>query len=218
MFGVMVEHRGSAAVHKTVTKLADGRELIYYDAEPVVIDAGVETYTKKTFGPDRYEIWTMQSGYHNCPTINGYEQLPGPDRRATGVRFNASGDVTTLAMDLKEAYPAEAGVSRYVRVFAFKHGESLEITDDYALASCDKPLVLNLITYDEPSASGGRVGLGPVVMSYDSGEFDAAIEKITLTDASLLRDWGKDDIYRVLLTQKTTKKEGSHKVTFTKAH
>src|SRR5207237_4974079 len=33
------------------------------DGEPVLIDAGVGTYTRQTFSPRRYEIWTMQSAY-----------------------------------------------------------------------------------------------------------------------------------------------------------
>ena len=47
-----------------------GSFIIYYDGKPVIIDVGVETYTKKTFSSQRYEIWTMQSQYHNLPTIN----------------------------------------------------------------------------------------------------------------------------------------------------
>ena len=34
---------------------------LYVNTIPVILDAGVGTYTKQTFGKDRYTIWTMQS-------------------------------------------------------------------------------------------------------------------------------------------------------------
>ncbi|WP_259391711.1 heparinase II/III-family protein [Paenibacillus thiaminolyticus] len=54
-----------------------GSFIVYADQCPLWIDAGVGTYTAKTFSPERYSIWTMQSGYHNVPTVNGAEQAPG---------------------------------------------------------------------------------------------------------------------------------------------
>ena len=50
-----------------------GNFVTYIDGKPVLVDVGVETYTRKTFSPQRYEIWTMQSGYHSLPTINGVD-------------------------------------------------------------------------------------------------------------------------------------------------
>jgi hypothetical protein len=40
-----------------------------YHGKPVIIDVGVKR-VRKTFSPQRYEIWTMQSAYHSLPTIN----------------------------------------------------------------------------------------------------------------------------------------------------
>ena len=37
--------------------------------KPFIIDLGVGTYTGKTFSDKRYEIWTMQSQFHNLPTF-----------------------------------------------------------------------------------------------------------------------------------------------------
>ena len=48
-----------------------GNFVVYADGLPAIIDVGVETYTAKTFSSPRYGIWTMQSAYHNCPTIDG---------------------------------------------------------------------------------------------------------------------------------------------------
>ena len=46
-----------------------GSFTIYKDGKPFVIDLGVGTYTQKTFSDKRYEIWTMQSQFHNLPTF-----------------------------------------------------------------------------------------------------------------------------------------------------
>ena len=50
---------------------------------------GVETYTAKTFSPQRYEIWTMQSAFHNCPTIDGVMQSAGRQFAASDVAYRA---------------------------------------------------------------------------------------------------------------------------------
>ncbi len=46
-----------------------GNFIVFAGGQPVIIDVGVETYTAKTFSGSRYDIWTMQSAYHNLPTI-----------------------------------------------------------------------------------------------------------------------------------------------------
>src|SRR5665811_67811 len=40
-----------------------GSFMLYFNGDPVMIDVGVGTYTSKTFSPQRYDIWTMQSNY-----------------------------------------------------------------------------------------------------------------------------------------------------------
>ena len=59
-----------------------GNFVVFSSGEPLLIDVGVETYSAKTFSSRRYEIWTMQSGYHNCPTVNGV--MPGRRQRIRG--------------------------------------------------------------------------------------------------------------------------------------
>ncbi len=57
-----------------------GSVTLYKDNRPFLIDLGVETYTAKTFSPERYEIWTMQSGYHNTLNFleeNGFRDING---------------------------------------------------------------------------------------------------------------------------------------------
>ncbi len=46
-----------------------GSFTIYKEGKPFIIDLGVGTYTQKTFSDKRYELWTMQSQFHNLPTF-----------------------------------------------------------------------------------------------------------------------------------------------------
>ena len=48
-----------------------GNFIVYADGNPVLVDLGTEEYTAKTFGPRRFELWYLQSQYHNCPTVRG---------------------------------------------------------------------------------------------------------------------------------------------------
>jgi hypothetical protein len=71
----------------------------------------VETYTRRTFGPHRYEIWNMQSAYHNLPLIDGHGQEAGGAYTAREVVAEITDDRAALSLDLAAAYPAAAGVA-----------------------------------------------------------------------------------------------------------
>src|SRR5437868_14155296 len=61
-----------------------GNFIVYGDGKPVLIDVGVETYSAKTFSPQRYEIWTMQSAYQTCrPSTASCREPDGSSRRRT---------------------------------------------------------------------------------------------------------------------------------------
>jgi len=63
-----------------------GNFIVYMNSHPFIIDVGVETYSRKTFSSRRYEIWTMQSAYHNLPTINSCQQQAGISLGVSRVR------------------------------------------------------------------------------------------------------------------------------------
>ena len=46
-----------------------GSFTVYKEGKPFIIDLGVGTYTRQTFSDRRYELWTMQSQFHNLPTF-----------------------------------------------------------------------------------------------------------------------------------------------------
>ncbi len=124
-------HNGESHNHNDV-----GSVVIAWDGEPVVVDAGVGTYAASTFDPaTRYEIWTMRSGCHNLPMIDGHEQAPGGEHRAQRVEASHDGALSTFRADLADAYPADAGVEQWLRTVSLDRGaHTIEIVDDWVLA------------------------------------------------------------------------------------
>jgi hypothetical protein len=192
-----------------------GNFILYYDGRPVLVDAGREQYTKFTFNEKRYSIWTMQSCYHNTPTINGADQADGAKYRASGAAFSHEGTVTRFSLDLAGAYPAEAGVQSYRRELVFRHGEDLTISDSYALREWKAPLVLNLLCHDRPEVSGAQALLsGRVLM--DFGSLDWTLDEISLTDEKLRDDWKKESLYRLRLNCRGKESAGEIRLRFSR--
>ena len=104
-------HNGEHHNHNDV-----GSFVVASDGVPVIVDAGRPTYTLQTFGPDRYDIWTMQSGWHNVPVIDGLEQSPGAGFAASDVEIVLGDDVAALGLELSGAYPGAASWHRAVRL------------------------------------------------------------------------------------------------------
>src|SRR5579872_3323382 len=90
-----------------------GNFIVYSNGAPAIIDVGVETYTAKTFSSKRYEIWTMQSAYHNCPTIDGVMQAAGRQFAASEVAYQAGDAKAEFRLNLAKAYPKEANLETW---------------------------------------------------------------------------------------------------------
>lgn len=84
-----------------------GSCVVYVRDIPVLVDAGVGTYTKQTFNHDRYKIWSMQCDWHNLPMINGAAQPAGAQYRSKNTSCDLSKGMFSL--DLADAYPPESG-------------------------------------------------------------------------------------------------------------
>lgn len=84
-----------------------GSFIVASDGVPVVVDAGRPTYTKATFSPERYDIWTMQSSWHNTPTIAGVDQSPGRAFAASAVVASISDAVSQLTLEIDGAYEVD---------------------------------------------------------------------------------------------------------------
>ena len=190
---------------------------LYVDTLPVFIDVGVGTYTRQTFSNERYNIWTMQSNYHNLPIINGQPQEFGAQYRATDVRFDSARSFFSLNM--ANAYKKETGVRRWVRNYTLS-AKGFMIEEVFSLSELKGANQINFMTWAQPDVSKpGMVLLQKngvaVQLQYDAKLFDASVEAIPQTDQRLSRVWGSE-VYRLSLTARKQVLKGQYKFMITK--
>jgi len=183
-----------------------GALVVYLDGEPLLIDLGVETYTARTFNAERYQIWTMQSQWHNLPTVNGVMQENGPQYRARVLDHQADKESASLTLDIAGAYPASAAITRWTRSLCLTRGRQIVLTDDYELNEARTPVVYNFICHQRPAVlPNGMVQLrttagGTVEFNYPGAELTADVAAMQVTDPQLQTAWG-DCVYRLRLTE-----------------
>lgn len=185
-----------------------GSFVVYYDGLPLVIDAGVGTYTRKTFSDERYDIWTMQSAYHNLPTLNGVMQHEGDEYKAEKFSYDTGEDKTVISMDLAGAYPAEAFTDSWNRSVTLDRNKGNIILCDtwQQQKQTERNMWHFLLAFEPVVESKGNIKLsnGESELNLTFGaHFSPAIEKIELKDPRLSGVWG-ENIWRLTLT--TTKK------------
>lgn len=190
-----------------------GNYIVYYNGKPAIIDVGVGTYTKKTFSPQRYEIWTMQSQYHNCPGINGQQQSPGKEYNAKDFMFTNRPGKAIYTADIASAYPQEAYVKSWVRTISLNRGVSVDINERFELEQVSDTTSLNIMTCLTPSElSEGILSLKSddyeLLLSYDHSKADLKVEPISLEDPRLIHHWG-EKIYRLVFTLSRKSKKDS---------
>ena len=186
-----------------------GSCIYFHDNAPVLIDAGVGTYEKNTFGPRRYENWFVQSGWHNLPVINGCEQPFGGEYKASG--SHASRLLRRFSTDIAGAYPDSAGVESWNMVYRLSRKGGLKITHRFSLKETLAPNVLHFLVADKPEIIiNGTIALpGGMQMSYDPDLFTASIEEKSLVGLGFSSRWG-DALYRISLTARRQDKRGRY--------
>jgi hypothetical protein len=200
-----------------------GSFIVFRNGQPVFIDVGVEAYTAKTFSKDRYSIWTMQSAYHNLPTVGGAMQRGDQARyRASDIHYATDDDHASLSMNLATAYPDEAGLSRWTRTITLdRKVDQIRLNERFQLKQ-KSPIALSFITPLTPSdVSNGTVSLSgtgnsghTISLAYDAKILKPTFEPIVLEDQGLAENWGKQ-IYRVLLSSRTSTDSGEWEMRIT---
>ena len=130
-----------------------GTFVVSFNGGPVLIDVGVETYEAKTFSARRYEIWTMQSSYHNLPEINGSMQRFGEEYRAMEARFvpaDGPEGADRFSLDLSRAYGEDASVNRWYREITFNRKEKAVTWKESFAFRKRQSFQMNLMTPWEP--------------------------------------------------------------------
>ena len=187
-------HNGESHNHNDI-----GNIIVYSDGQPMFIDAGSGTYTKRTFSPLRYTIWTMNSDYHNTLNFGDTVQQKGKEYHAEIAGYcEKSGKMT---LDLVNAYPSEAGVESYQRSACLENGV-ITVNDTYKLSEAKKS-AFSFLTLGNPESvgEGQFVYLGRTV-GYDPS-LEYSIEEVvcdTPETVNVPKKWGVEKLYLIKLT------------------
>ncbi len=182
-----------------------GTCVLYFDGKPCLIDIGREEYVAKTFSSKRYEIWTMQSQYHNLPKINGYDQKEGRQFVAKNTSFQADLKKVVFSTDISAAYLSEAGIDKWVRSYRLDRGKKFIVSDVYQFRELsNEPTSLNFVTYCQvEKISDGVLNLKgdgfSLEMKYNPKDVTPEIEFNEVLDSKLIRYW-PNGINRIVFT------------------
>jgi hypothetical protein len=190
-----------------------GNFIVFLDGEPLLIDTGVGTYTSKTFSEQRYEIWSMQSSYHNLPDINGQPQPHMIQWRSSHFEAQDTGDAATVSIGIETAYPEAANLESYDRILRFdRSSEQISISENLVFRdgnadSGGNRIDFHLMTHHTPSAgedsgtlvlSHPETGMSRAVVTYPA-DLDVLATRIQLEDPRMANSWG-DTLYRITLS------------------
>ena len=171
-----------------------GNFMVYYNGNPVIIDAGVGVYTKQTFSPDRYKLWFMQSGYHNLPSFGGVDQ--GAGKKFFSTAKHLSEQTRSISCELKYAYPEEAGIESYVRASSLKDGV-VTVSEDISLTEA-KEIDFHLMLASKPKIIGdGTISLPEGrSLSFDTS-LKVELEEFDPVGMDTEKSWGTRVLYRL---------------------
>lgn len=184
-----------------------GQFVVYHNGNPVIVDMGAEEYKDKTFSSERYEVPNMNSGYHNLPTVNNFNQKDGRLYAAKNARFHSDGPKRSveLSLDIADAYPQEAGIRNWVRTYRLdREKHRILITEQYELERETKDVTITMMTPLSCVLSpvgvvtlAGTTGQSWNII-YDPEKLNVAVEEFTKADDSVFtRNWG-ERLYRLL--------------------
>ncbi len=173
-----------------------GSVVVAVDGVPVVVDPGRPTYTAQTFGPDRYDIWTMQSSWHSVPEVRGIPQHDGHEFRATDARV--SDDGTRMQLDLTAAYPTDQ-LTRWTRTAELDRSSSrVVVTDDWDVTPGTGSSTVHWVLAGEIDASTpGQVVIHPLdgaratLLTWDAATVTSSTTVRVLDDPMLAEVWGE---------------------------
>ena len=171
-----------------------GSFIVYRNGKPVLIDAGVGEYTKQTFSPDRYKIWSMQSLYHNLPSFDGVGQPNGERYASKNEKYDEK--ARSLSLELSDTYDLVCGVVSYVRTGSLNGGK-ITISERVQLGE-EKLIDFMMLTHVEPKLTeDGKVALAEgCMLSYDP-MLAVEIEPFDPVGLNAKTAWGTDTLYRL---------------------
>ena len=187
-------HNGEHHNHDDV-----GSVMVALRGVPVLVDAGRPTYTAQTFGPDRYDIWTMQSTWHNVPEIRASAQGHGPHYAARDVSAVIDDTQAALTLDLAAAYP-RTDVRHWRRSARLDRTTGrVTVSDSWALSAAghdDAPTRIHVLAAGRVRVGPGYVEInalddaGTVILTWEPPDAPCTTTVRELNDPLLCDVWG----------------------------
>ena len=182
-----------------------GSFIVYFNGNPLLIDPGVETYSAKTFSAQRYDIWTMQSAWHNLPTINGEMQKFGKEFCADDFSVITKGDSSRIDISFGRAYPRTASLEKLNRkILLDRENRALLLTDEFEFTKAENIIEEHFMTIIKPEICGNKVILSTederqVCLECTNDSVKINVEERMITDTKLKNEWG-NVMYRITYT------------------
>ncbi len=176
-----------------------GSFIVHYKRESLIAELGRGRYTRAYFGPERYTHFVTSSLGHSVPVVNGQGQLFGRQYRASVVEHTATPALDRLILELKEAYPAEAGLESLKRSLSLYRAEGrVELVDAAEFPGESGQLESVLLTFGQaevgPEAVEIRGEQAVLRIDFNPAIVRASVE--TVRDVDLAS--GPTDIRRII--------------------
>ena len=206
-------HNGEKHNHNDV-----GQFILLHSGRPVIVDVGVERYTRATFRSGRYKMWCIRGAGHNAPVVSGREQPYGREFAASNVTCTSSEAESRLGMNLEKAYEDDSGLVELRRDIRLQRGANarLSVTDTYRLAEAPGSIVLNL--YSPCTCRVGPAGTieldgADLVLQIDPEVVAVEIKTRPVTDERMLAAWGPQ-LTHLVLSHTAKEMSGTYGLTF----
>lgn len=197
-----------------------GHFLLFMGEESLLCDLGAALYTRDYFREKRYSYLQASSLGHSVPVINGQAQQAGAKNIAKVIQYEETGNKLVFELDLTEAYPTSANLSRFTRKFEWgrqpeANQAQLELNDNFVFSTESNAvdevfisLFKPIITQDTISWPGKQ---GRVILPYRRELFEAEIESLE----AYAHEGQAIEVFRLRLHSKAMGKENSFRLLFT---
>jgi len=190
-----------------------GNLVVYLNGQPVLIDVGMAEYSRQSFSHERYDMWTVQSAFHNVPLVNDDMQQHGPSFQARDVCYLQEGQSVSLKLDIAGAYPEVAGLALWERECLLDRREGeIRIRENFCFHQKVNNYELRYLTCRPPRVDGQgvRIELGEqsaLILHTTPSANRTSIHRLSVDDKQLLRVWG-NVLYQIRLRFEEVAKQG----------
>ncbi len=193
-----------------------GTFIVHWQGESLIADVGAGRYTKDYFGEKRYTYFVNSSLGHAVPVANGQLQREGRAYTAHLIEHKGDKQASTLLLELKDAYPAEAGLQslrRRLTIHRTAPDGWVEVEDRFSFIDGPAPFESALITFHDVTVKENALFItsthGGLRVTFDAEEVDVRMERYTEVDF----EQGASPVNRIVFAMKAPVQQGLIRLT-----